>query len=91
MPISCSARSARHAHREPLNSAVMLNPNGDLIDRYDKINLVPFGEYVPKFFGFVNRITQEAGDFVPGNRIVDFPDGRSSRRRLHLLRIGFSA
>ena len=60
------------AHREPLNSAVMLNPSGDLIDRYDKINLVPFGEYVPKFFGFVNRITQEAGDFVPGNRIVDF-------------------
>jgi apolipoprotein N-acyltransferase len=60
-------------HREPLNSAVMLNPNGDLIDRYDKINLVPFGEFVPKFFGFVNRITQEAGDFVPGNRIVDFP------------------
>ena len=59
-------------HREPLNSAVMLNPNGDLIDRYDKINLVPFGEYVPRFFGFVNRITQEAGDFVPGSRIVDF-------------------
>lgn len=58
---------------EPLNSAVMLNPAGDLIDRYDKINLVPFGEYVPKFFGFVNRITQEAGDFVPGKRIVDFP------------------
>jgi apolipoprotein N-acyltransferase len=59
--------------REPLNSAVMLNPSGDLIDRYDKINLVPFGEYVPRFFGFVNRITQEAGDFVPGNRIVVFP------------------
>ena len=61
------------AHREPLNSAVMLNPNGDLIDRYDKINLVPFGEYVPKFFGFVNRITQEAGDFVSGDRIMVFP------------------
>lgn len=61
------------AHNQPLNSAVMLNPAGDLIDRYDKINLVPFGEYVPKFFGFVNRITQEAGDFVPGNRIVVFP------------------
>ena len=59
--------------REPLNSAVMLNPSGDLIDRYDKINLVPFGEYIPRFFGFVNRITQEAGDFVPGNRIVVFP------------------
>ena len=57
----------------PLNSAVLLAPNGALVDRYDKINLVPFGEYVPKFFGFVNRITQEISDFVPGNRIVVFP------------------
>jgi apolipoprotein N-acyltransferase len=57
----------------PLNSAVLLAPDGALVDRYDKINLVPFGEYVPKFFGFVNRITQEISDFVPGNRIVVFP------------------
>jgi apolipoprotein N-acyltransferase len=57
----------------PLNSAVFLRPDGNLVDRYDKINLVPFGEYVPKFFGFVNRITQEVSDFAPGNRIVVFP------------------
>jgi len=57
----------------PLNSAVLLRPDGGLVDRYDKINLVPFGEYVPKFFGFVNRITQEAGDFAPGKRMVVFP------------------
>ncbi len=62
----------------PLNSAVLLRPDGTLVDRYDKINLVPFGEFVPKVFGLVNRITQEAGDFAPGNRIVVFPDGRSS-------------
>src|SRR5271166_5238745 len=57
----------------PLNSAVVLRPDGTLIDRYDKINLVPFGEYVPPPFGFVNRISQEISDFVPGNRIVVFP------------------
>jgi len=57
----------------PLNSAVLLRPDGTLVDRYDKINLVPFGEYVPRIFGFVNRVTQEAGDFAPGNRIVVFP------------------
>ena len=28
----------------PLNSAVLLGPGGDYVDRYDKIHLVPFGE-----------------------------------------------
>ncbi len=60
----------------PLNSAVLLRPDGALVDRYDKINLVPFGEFVPKIFGFVNRVTQEAGDFAAGNRIVVFPMGQ---------------
>jgi len=59
--------------KEPLNSAVMLDPSGAPIDRYDKIKLVPFGEFVPPPFGWVNRITREIGDFVPGNRIVVFP------------------
>jgi apolipoprotein N-acyltransferase len=62
----------------PLNSAVLLKPDGDFEDRYDKINLVPFGEYVPPMFGWVNRITQEISDFVPGNRIVVFPIGDRS-------------
>lgn len=57
----------------PLNSAFMLDPSGEMIGRYDKINLVPFGEFVPKIFGWVNRITKEAGDFASGTRIVEFP------------------
>jgi apolipoprotein N-acyltransferase len=59
--------------RQPLNSAVLLAPDGNLVDRYDKINLVPFGEYVPPFFGWVNRISPEISDFVPGTRIVVYP------------------
>lgn len=57
---------AFNAQRQPLNSAVLLGPDGREIGRYDKVNLVPFGEFIPPLFSFVNRITQEAGDFVPG-------------------------
>ncbi len=44
-----------------------------MVERYDKIKLVPFGEFVPDIFGWVNRITKEAGDFAPGERVVEFP------------------
>ncbi|HEV2177358.1 MAG TPA: apolipoprotein N-acyltransferase [Terriglobia bacterium] len=51
----------------PRNSAVALDPSGSVILRYDKIRLVPFGEYVPAWAAAVaGKITSEAGDFVPG-------------------------
>ena len=70
--IGTVAENLRH---EPLNSAVMLAPDGRLVDRYDKNLLVPFGEFVPPLFSFVNRVTKEAGDFAPGTRTVVFPAG----------------
>ncbi len=65
---------ARSSQGEPLNSAFLVNPQGGIVDRYDQITLVPFGEYVPAPFGWVNRITKETSDFVPGNRLVVFPN-----------------
>jgi apolipoprotein N-acyltransferase len=58
---------------QPLNSAVLLGPDGSFIGRYDKIDLVPFGEFVPPVFSWVNRISPEAGDFVPGHDLRVLP------------------
>jgi len=57
---------------DPLNSAFLMTPDGVIADQYNKIKLVPFGEFVPSPFGWVNRISKEAGDFAPGDRVVVF-------------------
>ena len=57
---------------KPLNSTVLLDPSGEVVSQYDKIHLVPFGEYVPlkQLLQFADKLTAEAGDFVSGERHV---------------------
>jgi apolipoprotein N-acyltransferase len=57
----------------PLNSAVLLGADGGVVGRYDQIDLVPFGEFIPPLFSWVNRITKETSDFTPGHDIEVFP------------------
>lgn len=50
------------------NSAVLLDKTGKIAYEYDKIHLVPFGEYVPlqKVLFFLNKLVFGIGDYTGG-------------------------
>ncbi|MDO8643879.1 MAG: apolipoprotein N-acyltransferase, partial [bacterium] len=52
------------------NSAALFDASGNMLDKYHKSHLVPFGEYVPleKMFSFIKPVAA-IGDFEAGEKI----------------------
>ncbi len=63
------------------NAAVMVNEEGRLVAQYDKIRLLPFGEYIPlpRWLPGVNMIPVMVGDFTPGAEYPLMPLGNDVR------------
>ena len=63
------------------NAAIVTGPTGVRLGSYDKIHLVPWGEYVPfaHFFAFAGTLTQNVGMFARGTerKVFTLPDGHT--------------
>ncbi len=55
---------------EYYNSAYLIGPDGKPLGKYDKVHLVPFGEYIPfhKWLPFFDKMVEGVGDFSPGQK-----------------------
>jgi apolipoprotein N-acyltransferase len=58
--------ASSHVALAPYNSAILLDPQGQKVFTYDKVHLVPFGEYEP--FPLIHRVVASVSDEVGGFR-----------------------
>jgi apolipoprotein N-acyltransferase len=62
------------ASEEWVNGTFLVEPGSGLLSQsYAKRELVPFGEYVPEPFGFMDKIVPLGGSFVPGESVGLIP------------------
>jgi apolipoprotein N-acyltransferase len=65
---SSGGQSSAGQSSQIFNSAALVSPQGEWVGRYDKVHLVPFGEYLPfpQVFAFAGGLTKEVGEFQRG-------------------------
>ncbi|MDJ0639296.1 MAG: apolipoprotein N-acyltransferase [Paracoccaceae bacterium] len=62
------------------NALVRLGPGGEIEETFDKVHLVPFGEYIPFKLGVLRALAATSSNgFTPGEavRLIDTPLGRA--------------
>ena len=59
------------------NSAILVNQEGAIVAQYDKIRLMPFGEYVPlpRWLPGASSVRAIVGEFTPGSSYTLMPLG----------------
>jgi apolipoprotein N-acyltransferase len=82
MIFGCPAYEQHELKMTYFNRVCVISPDGSLSGYYDKIHLVPFGEYVPlrRLIPFVNRLVISEGEFSSGRgsgllKVSDFNAG----------------
>jgi len=61
------------------NTAFLLDPDARILGAYNKVHLVPYGEYVPlkKYLPFIGKLVAQVGDFSAGQPgvVIALPEG----------------
>jgi len=62
------------------NSAFLISPENKIKGKYNKIHLVPYGEYIPlkKLFPFIDKMVEGIGDFASGSKVKNLSIPSSS-------------